>query len=158
MMRRLHITRSINLLAALVAASGAVAAAVQADPGTLSQLTPVGGGSGGGMVEVSPTAHDVVGPDTFNVEGTVNVHGLAPETGYRFLRWFDFNPDGSTRNQIRSLRADYDRDHKKAFFAGDVRIAMTGEVEIRAEKDALVIRSAKKPRQGWATAFRDMCE
>src|SRR2546426_487622 len=46
---------------------------------------------------------------------------------------FDFNPDGSTRNQIRSLRADYDRDHKKAFFAGDVRIAMTGEVEIRTE-------------------------
>ena len=46
---------------------------------------------------------------------------------------FDFNPDGSTRNQIRSLRADYDRDHKKASFAGDVRIAMTGEVEIRTE-------------------------
>jgi len=94
MMRKLHITRSIKLLAALVAASGAVAAAALADPGTLSQLTPVGGGSGGGMVEVSPTAHDVVGPDTFNVEGTVNVHGLAPDTAYRFLRWFDFNPDG----------------------------------------------------------------
>jgi len=92
-MRKLPIMRSIKLLAVLVAASGAVAAASQAEPGTLSQLNPVGGG-GGGLVEVSPTAHDVVGPDTFNVEGNVNVHGLAPDTGYRFLRWFDFNPDG----------------------------------------------------------------
>ena len=46
------------------------------------------------MIEVSPTAHDVVGPGTFNVEGTVNVHGLAPDTGYRLLRSPDFNPDG----------------------------------------------------------------
>jgi len=44
---------------------------------------------------------------------------------------FDFNPDGSTRNHIRSQRAEYDRDHKQASFSGDVRIGMTGEVELR---------------------------
>ena len=104
MMRKRQIMRSTKLLAALVAASGAVAAAAQAEPGTLSQLTPIGGGNSGGMVEVSPTAHDVAGPGTFNVEGTVNVHGLAPDTGYRFLRWFDFNPDGiCTGTTARSL-------------------------------------------------------
>jgi hypothetical protein len=104
MMRKLQTTRSIKLLAALIAASGAVAAVAQAEPGTLSQLKPVGGGTGGGMVEVSPTAHDVVGPDTFNIEGTANVHGLSPDTGYRFLRWFDFNPDGvCTGTTARSL-------------------------------------------------------
>jgi hypothetical protein len=85
--------RSIKLLAALVVASAAVAAVAQAEPGTQSQLTPVGGGSGGGMIEVSPTAHDVFAPGTLNVEGTVNVHGLAPDTGYRLRRFPDFNPN-----------------------------------------------------------------
>jgi hypothetical protein len=92
--------RSIKLLAALVAASGALAAGVQAQPGTLSNLTPVSGGSGGGMLEVSPTAHDVVAPDTFDLEGTVNVHGLASDTGYKLLRWVDFNPDGVCTSTI----------------------------------------------------------
>jgi hypothetical protein len=87
-------TRSIELLAALVVATGAVAASAQAEPGTQSRLTPVGGGSGGGMIEVSPTAHDVVGAGTFDVQGTVNVRGLAPNTGYRLLRTPDFTPDG----------------------------------------------------------------
>ena len=93
-MKLKHTMRSIKLLAALVAASGAFAAGAQAEPGTLSKLTPVGGASGGGMIELSPTAHDVVGPDTFNVEGTANVHGLAPDTGYKLLRWVDLNPNG----------------------------------------------------------------
>jgi len=30
------------------------------------------------------------------------------------------------------------------------------EVEIRAVKDSLVIRSARKPRAGWEEAFREM--
>jgi len=30
------------------------------------------------------------------------------------------------------------------------------EVEINAEGDSLVIRPAKKPRSGWAVAFREM--
>ena len=87
-------SRWIKVAAALVVLSGAFAVAGQAEPGTQRKLTPVGGGSGGGMIEVSPTAHDVVGPGTFNVEGTVNVHGLAPDTGYRLLRSPDFNPNG----------------------------------------------------------------
>jgi hypothetical protein len=86
---------SIKLLAALLALTGAVAASAQAQPGTHSKLSPVGGASGGGMIEVAPTAHDVVGPDTFDVLGTVNVHDLAPNTEYKLLRWVDRNPDGN---------------------------------------------------------------
>jgi antitoxin MazE len=33
---------------------------------------------------------------------------------------------------------------------------LQGEVEILIEGEALVIRSLKKPRAGWAEAFRDM--
>ncbi len=33
---------------------------------------------------------------------------------------------------------------------------LEGDVEIRAEQDALVIRPARKPRAGWAAAFRKM--
>jgi antitoxin MazE len=33
---------------------------------------------------------------------------------------------------------------------------LQGEVEIRAEDDALVIRAARKPREGWDAAFREM--
>ena len=85
------VRRSILLVALL--AGGAVAPA-QAQPGTRSKLTPVGGASGSGMIEVSPTAHDVVGPGTFDVQGTFNVHGLAPNTDFKVLRWVDVNPDG----------------------------------------------------------------
>jgi len=91
---RLHAARSITLLAALVALSGAFAGAAQALPGTHSKLTPVGGGSGGGTIGISPTAHDVVGPNSFDGQGTVNVYGLAPDTEYKILRWVDLNPDG----------------------------------------------------------------
>ena len=31
-----------------------------------------------------------------------------------------------------------------------------GEVEITAEDDSIVIRPAKKPREGWDDAFREM--
>src|SRR2546430_8661593 len=86
--------RLTKLLAALVALSGAVVGTALAQPGTHSQLTAVGGGSGGGMIEVSATAHDVVGPDTFDVQGTRNVHGLAPDTSYKVLRWVDLSPNG----------------------------------------------------------------
>ena len=33
---------------------------------------------------------------------------------------------------------------------------LSGEVEIRAEGDALVIRPVKRPRANWAAAFREM--
>jgi antitoxin MazE len=35
---------------------------------------------------------------------------------------------------------------------------LCGEVEIRAEKDAVVIRAATRPRAGWAAAFREMAQ
>jgi antitoxin MazE len=33
---------------------------------------------------------------------------------------------------------------------------LSGEVEISAEDDGLVIRPAKRPRAGWAAAFQEM--
>jgi len=33
---------------------------------------------------------------------------------------------------------------------------LSGEVEISAEDDALVIRPVKRPRAGWAAAFQEM--
>ena len=33
---------------------------------------------------------------------------------------------------------------------------LQGEVEIRAEAGALVIRAVRKPREGWDAAFREM--
>jgi antitoxin MazE len=33
---------------------------------------------------------------------------------------------------------------------------LSGEVEISAENDALMIRPVKKPRTGWASAFQQM--
>ncbi|MGY0390627.1 hypothetical protein ACWZJV_26945 [Nocardioides sp. WG-D5] len=100
-------TRSMTLLAALVALSSTFAGAAQAVPGTHSRLTPVGGGSGGGTIGISPTAHDVVGADTFDGQGTVNVHGLAPNTDYKILRWVDLDPDGvCTGTSALSLPGD----------------------------------------------------
>lgn len=74
-------------------AAAAVAAGASADPGTHSKLTAIAG-QGAGIVEVAPTAHDVVGPDTFDVQGTVNVHQAAPNTTFTVLRRVDLNPDG----------------------------------------------------------------
>lgn len=35
---------------------------------------------------------------------------------------------------------------------------MSGEVEISAERDSLVIRPARRPRANWAAAFRKMAD
>src|SRR5919198_4035469 len=48
-------------------AAAALATGAFADPGTQSKLTAITG-QGAGIVEVAPTAHDVVGPDTFDVQ------------------------------------------------------------------------------------------
>jgi hypothetical protein len=80
------------VLPLLVAA--AFTASASADPGTRSRLTAVAG-QGSGAVKLAPTAHDEVGPDTFNVQGTINVHRAAPDTTFRVLRRVDFNPDGA---------------------------------------------------------------
>jgi hypothetical protein len=74
-------------------AVAALPAGASADPGTHSTLTAIAG-HGVGIVEVAPTAHDVVGPDTFDVPGTVNVHHAAPNTTFTVLRRVDLNPDG----------------------------------------------------------------
>ena len=37
------------------------------------------------------------------------------------------------------------------------RAGLSGEVEITVEDGAVVIRRARKPRAGWAKAFRMMC-
>jgi antitoxin MazE len=35
---------------------------------------------------------------------------------------------------------------------------LSGEVDIRAEEDTLVIGPARKPREGWEAAFREMAK
>jgi LPS export ABC transporter protein LptC len=46
---------------------------------------------------------------------------------------FDFNPDGSPRNYIRSKRAEYDRENGRAYFTGNVRIQMGKDVELHCD-------------------------
>jgi LPS export ABC transporter protein LptC len=45
----------------------------------------------------------------------------------------DFNPDGTTRNQIRSRFAEYDRDRKKALFKENVRLQTGQHAELKTE-------------------------
>ena len=85
--------RSITVLAAATALAGIVATGAQGDPGLRSDLSAISG-QGAGIVEVAPTAHDVVGPGTFDVQGTVNVHHATPNTDFTVLRRVDRNPDG----------------------------------------------------------------
>jgi hypothetical protein len=81
----------LPVLLGVVAAAHATGAL--ADPGTHSKLTAIAG-QGAGIVEVAPTAHDVAGPDTFDVQGTVNVHHASPGTTFTVFRRVDLNPDG----------------------------------------------------------------
>jgi hypothetical protein len=85
--------RSIKVLAVATALAGAVATSAHGDPGTHSDLTAIAG-QGAGIVEVAPTALDLAGPGTFDVQGTVNVHDAAPNTIFAVLRRVDLNPDG----------------------------------------------------------------
>ncbi len=59
---------------------------------------------------------------------------LETRQGKNFLEGieaFDFNADGSPRNHIRSMRAEYDREAGQALFAGDVQIEMGKGIELR---------------------------
>ena len=85
-MRRLWLPVLFGLAAALPASASA-------DPGTQSKLTAIAG-QGAWIVKVAPTAHDVVGPDTFDVQGTVAVHNAVPDTTFTVLRRVDLYPDG----------------------------------------------------------------
>jgi hypothetical protein len=71
----------------------ALPASASADPGTQSKLTAIAG-QGTGIVKVAPTAHDLVGPDTFDVQGTVTIHDAVSNTTFTVLRRVDLNPDG----------------------------------------------------------------
>jgi hypothetical protein len=71
----------------------AFVASAQADPGTRSELTAISG-QGSGFVEVAPTAHDVVGAGTFDVQGTVNVHGSGANVAFVVQRRVDLNANG----------------------------------------------------------------
>jgi hypothetical protein len=84
---------SIRVLAMAMALAGAVATSAHGEPGTHGDLTAIAG-PGAVIVEVAPTAHDVAGPGTFDVQGTINVHGAAPNTIFTVLRRVDLNPDG----------------------------------------------------------------
>jgi hypothetical protein len=86
--------RKLWLPVLLGLAAAALAGGARAEPGTHGELTAIAG-QGAGIVEVSPTAHDVVGPDTFDVQGTVNVHDAAPDTVFTVLRRVDLHPDGA---------------------------------------------------------------
>ena len=85
--------RRLWLLVVFGLAAAALPAGASADPGTHSKLTTIVG-QGVGIVAVAPTAHDVVGPDTFDVVGTVNVRDAAPNTRFTVLRRVDLDPDG----------------------------------------------------------------
>jgi hypothetical protein len=60
---------------------------------TQSWLSPISG-SGSGFVEVSPTSMDD-GALSFDVQGTVNIHGATPNTDFTVLRRVDLNPNGA---------------------------------------------------------------
>jgi hypothetical protein len=85
--------RKLWLPVLLGLAAAGLAGGAHAQPGTHSKLTAIAG-QGAGIVEVAPTAHDVVGPDTFDVQGTVNVHAATASTTFTVLRRVDLNPDG----------------------------------------------------------------
>jgi LPS export ABC transporter protein LptC len=44
---------------------------------------------------------------------------------------YDFNPDGSIHNEIRSQKAEYDKERKLADFSGDVRLFFGKGIELR---------------------------
>jgi hypothetical protein len=81
------------VLLAAVGAAAAIPSSASAQPGTRSALTAVAG-QGSGLVKLAPTAHDVVGPGTFDAQGTINVHGAAPGTSFTVQRRVDFTADG----------------------------------------------------------------
>jgi LPS export ABC transporter protein LptC len=58
------------------------------------------------------------------------------QTGQNLLEGIeacDFNPDGTIRNEIHSLRAEYDPVRKIADFAGDVRLFINRKIELRTD-------------------------
>jgi hypothetical protein len=88
-----HKLLSLRLPVLVGLAAAALAGSASSQPGTHSGLAAITG-QGAGIVEVSPSSHDIAGPGTFDVQGTVNLHGATPNTAFTVLRRVDFNPDG----------------------------------------------------------------
>jgi hypothetical protein len=76
---------------AVLAAAGAFALAVPAEPGLQSDLTAVTG-QGTGHVSLSLTARDR--GETFYAQVQVAVHGARPNTTFTVTRFVDQPPDG----------------------------------------------------------------
>jgi LPS export ABC transporter protein LptC len=49
------------------------------------------------------------------------------------IEGYDYNPDGSIRNEIRSQKAEYDTDRRIADFLGDVHLFIGKRVELRTD-------------------------
>ena len=77
----------------------ALAGVAEADSGMQSRLMAKSG-TGSGFVEVSPTSKDE-GPLTFDVQGTVNIRGAAPNTEFTVFRWVDLTPNGDCTGTMR---------------------------------------------------------
>lgn len=70
-----------------------LAGAADANADSRSQLTPISGNADG-FVKVSPTSKDEPGL-SFDVQGTVGIHGASPNIEFTVLRRVDLNPDGN---------------------------------------------------------------
>lgn len=46
---------------------------------------------------------------------------------------YDYGPDGKPKNHIRSRKAEYDREQRRAFFFGDVQIQASPDIELRTD-------------------------
>ena len=85
--------RSSFRVLALATALLALFAGAASAKTTQSWLNPISG-SGSGFVEVSPTAKNE-GALSFDVQGSVNIHGATPNTDFTVLRRVDLNPNGT---------------------------------------------------------------
>jgi LPS export ABC transporter protein LptC len=61
---------------------------------------------------------------------------------------FDANPDGSTKNQIQSKSAQYDKEHKNVEFSGDVFVRLSTGAEIRTQSLRYGLDSGAGEAQG----------
>jgi hypothetical protein len=83
-----------TFLIAVVGAMALVPGGVLADTGALGSLTAITG-QGSGQIKLATTAHDVLGPNTFDIEGTISVQGAVANSTFAVLRRVDFTPDGT---------------------------------------------------------------
>jgi LPS export ABC transporter protein LptC/lipopolysaccharide transport protein LptA len=61
---------------------------------------------------------------------------------------YDFNPDGSIRNSIRSANGIFDSEHNNAEFSGDVRVFLSDEFELRTNSLRYDLSAKKGETQG----------